>query len=270
MIHRAGRLRSSTVLAALVIAAAPQVASADVELHNVDWQTQSSTGMVQFHLQWYNPDVAVPSLTVSGEVWAQEFGVFVPDQGLIGTFDIPPIPPESFFDVFFEVPSSSLPVPPEEGYSSKPLQLPPIPCPPGDHWDGNIDIMWGGPGGNGQVNYHIGQIMVCPGMGTSYIHMIAGCPGGAGWAIGGVCPGWSVALLNEDLSPAPNPVPPNWTGWIATSANAQVPVGQTCCFSIVFTCGMQTATVQLCATTCQCDHVGVENSTWGILKSLYR
>jgi hypothetical protein len=260
------------VAAAALLLASPLDARADVELQDVNWQTMSGTGLVQFHLRWYNPDPMLPSLTVSGQVWAQEFGVFLPDQGLIGTFDVPPIEPESFFDVFFEVPMSSLPMPPEEGYLSKPLQgLPPIPCPtPDDHWDGNIDIMWGGPGGNGQANYHIGQIMVCPGMGTSYIHMIGGCAMPMGWVIGGVCPGWTVALLNEDFTAAANPVPAGWTGWIAVNANATVPIGQICCFNIVFTCGVQTATVQLCATACQCNPVGVGPSTWSTLKTLYR
>ena len=120
------------------------------------------------------------------------------------------------------------------------------------------------------MNYHIGQIMVCPGLGTSYIHMIAGCPVAAGWLIGGVCQGWTVTLLNENFTVAPNPVPPLWTGWIAIVASVQVPIGQICCFRVVFTCGMQTATVQLCATACQCNPIGVEPSTWGVLKSLYR
>lgn len=270
MIARNVRSFSCAMTVALAFAAAPLVANADVELSNVDWQTVPATGAVQFHLQWYNPDMATSSLTVSGEVWAQPFGVFVPDEGLIGSFDIPPIPPDSFFDLFIEVPVSSLPALPEEGYSSKPTQLPQIPCPPGDHWDGNIDIMWTGPGGSGQVNYHIGQIMVCPGMGTSYIHMIDGCAVGATWAIVGGCSGWTVALLNEDLSAAPNPVPANWTGWIAVSASGLVPIGQTCCFKVVFTCGVQTATVQLCATACSCGPIGVEKDTWGGLKSLYR
>jgi len=33
---------------------------------------------------------------------------------------------------------------------------------------------------------------------------------------------------------------------------------------------VQTATVQLCATACQCPTVGIEPNTWGILKQLYR
>ena len=156
--HRNIRSLSYTIMVALAIVALPMVAHADVELSNVEWQTMSGTEIVQFHLQWYNPDMSAASLAVSGEVHAQTFGVFVPDEGLIGTFDIPPIPPESFFDVYFEVPLGQLPPLPEEGYSSKPTQLPQIPCPPGDHWDGNIDIMWMGPGGTGQANYHLGQI----------------------------------------------------------------------------------------------------------------
>jgi hypothetical protein len=272
MYDRVMRFILGVGLVAGLVLMAPLAALADVELHQVEWQTVSGTGMVRFHFQWYNPDLLLPSGPVSGEAWAQEFGAFLPNQSLIGVFNVPPIEPESFFDVFTEVSLGSLPPPPPEGYtSSKALGgLPGIPCPPGDHWDGNIDIMWGGPGGNGQVNYHIGQIMVCPGLGTSYIHMIAGCAVATPWVIAGVCPGWTVSLLNENMTPAPNPVPPGWTGWIATSANAQVPIGQVCCFRIVFTCGVQTATVQLCATACQCQPVGVEPSTWGTMKAIYR
>jgi hypothetical protein len=270
MIDRLRHLRFGAALVAVVLVAIPLVASADVELVNVDWETLP-TGMVQFHLQWHNPDLALPSGAVSGEVRSQEFGVFVPDVDLIGQFDVPSLAPDSFFDVFFEVSLSSLPQAPEEGYSPKPTQgLPPIPCPPDDHWDGNVDIMWGGAGGSGQVNYHLGQVMVCPGGGSSLIHMIAGCSGGSTWTISGVCPGWTVSLLNEDLTPATNPVPANWTGYIATSATAAVPVGSVCCFAVTFTCGAQTGTVQLCATACQCVSVGVDSSTWGALKTLYR
>ena len=134
------------VATAAAVLVSPLAARADVELADVNWQTVGGTGMVQFHLRWHNPDPALPSLAVSGQVFAQEFGVFLPNQGLIGHFDVPPIEPESFFDVFLEVPFSSLPLPPEEGYLSKLLPgLPAIPCPPGNHWDGNIDILWAGP-----------------------------------------------------------------------------------------------------------------------------
>jgi len=35
---------------------------------------------------------------------SQEFGAFLPTYGPIGNFDVPPIQPSSFFDVFFECP----------------------------------------------------------------------------------------------------------------------------------------------------------------------
>jgi len=270
MNRSARRLIVALILAVLAVGV-PTIAQGDVELREVSWQTVSGTGMVQFHLQWHNPDPLVASLPVAGETWAQSYGAFLPTESLIGTFDIPPIEPESFFDVYFEVPFSSLPAPPTETYSSKPVMEPPgVPCPPGDHWDGNIDILWGGPGGNGHVNYHVAQLMVCPGLGTSYIHMITGCAVASPWVIAGVCAGWNVALLNEDFSAAPNPVPGGWTGWIATTANPAIPVGQQCCFQIVFTCGVQTATVQLCAIACYCPPIGVKESPWGAVKGLYR
>ena len=100
--------------------------------------------------------------------------------------------------------------------------------------------------------------------------MITGCAAGASWTVTAPCPGLSGGLANEDLTLAPNPLPPNWTGWIGVSANASVPVGQTCCGQIVFTCGQQTVAVNVCVTACQCSPVGVDSSTWGALKKLYR
>jgi hypothetical protein len=46
----------------------------------------------------------------SGEIHSQEYGALLPHYDLIATFDTPPIPPESFFDVYFEIPMSELPV----------------------------------------------------------------------------------------------------------------------------------------------------------------
>src|SRR5439155_20825616 len=51
-------------------------------------------------------------------------------------------------------------------------------------------------------------------------------------------------------TPAPSPLPPGWDGLICVSADASVPFGTTCCFSVVVTCGGQTATIDVCATTC--------------------
>lgn len=271
MTQRVLRLLLGVGLVAALVAAAASPVQADVELTEAGWQTLSATGTVQFHLRWHNPSLTESSLLVTGEAWAQQYGAFLPNESLIGPFQVPPMMPDSFFDVFFEVPLSALPPSATETYASKPSGgLPGIPCPPGDHWDGNIDILWGGPGGQGHVNYHIGQIMVCPGLGTSLLHMIVGCPQAAGWVINGVCPGWTVTLRNENQTLAPNPLPANWTGWIAISAGAGVPIGSVCCFNIVFTCGVQTATVQLCATACQCPTVGVERGTWGTVKQIFR
>jgi hypothetical protein len=63
--------------------------------------------------------------------------------------------------------------------------------------------------------------------------------------------------VNEDFTPAPNPVPPGWTGWIQVAANATVPFGTTCCLQVNFNCAGGLAVVDLCATTCNCTKTGV-------------
>ncbi len=75
---------------------------AGVEVSQVDWETIGSS--VRFHVQFHNPDQNAPSDPVSGEMSSQPFGAFVPNSGPIGTFDVPSLAPDSFFDVFFELP----------------------------------------------------------------------------------------------------------------------------------------------------------------------
>ena len=50
---------------------------------------------------------------------SQHFGVFLPDYGPIGRFNVPPLQPSSFFDVFFEIPLSQLPPPPEKTHPGR-------------------------------------------------------------------------------------------------------------------------------------------------------
>lgn len=273
MQHSFCRLVRGGALAALLLlpTIAPPIRAAtsagpSLDPSDIGWQT--TAGAVQFTLRFRNPSSIDPTDVVSGAVHAQAFGVFLPDLGLLHTFDLPPIAPDSFFDVFFEVPLCDLPggCPPAPGARAT-LQA--IPCPPFDHWDGNIDVHWNGPGGAGQVFKHVGASQVCPGRGNSYTHVVTGCAFPAPWVIAGVCPGWSVTLVNEDLSPAPNPVPPGWSGFICVSANANVAVGSVCCFTVTFTCAGLPAVINMCSTTCDCP-VPVEPSTWGTIKSHYR
>jgi len=267
---------AAAVFAALVLMLAAAPCLADVELALVEWSTDAETDVTQFHLQFYNPDPQSPSLEVSGVVYAQEFGVFLPDLNIIEEYDIPPIPPDSFFDVFFDVPNDQLPPsageilpgmgPLAPGVHGVAVQAP---CPPDVHWDGNVDIIWNGPGGTGQVMAHLGTLYVGPGVGISYIHVVTGCTMPATWTITGVCAGFTAFLVNEDFTPAPNPVPPGWSGHLGVTAAASTPVGTQCCFNLNFTCGTAPATIRLCVDVCDWS-TAVEPVTWGHIKSLYR
>jgi hypothetical protein len=227
----------------------------------IEWTTLPDLHTVRFHVRWQNQDLVQPSAPVSGMMFSQEFGVFAENFGPIGPFTVPVIEPESFFDVFTEVSLSQLPPSTEKLRGAPFMQTESgIPCPPDYHWDGNVDIEWTGPKMSGQVNKHYGTLQVCPGDGNSYIHIRQmGCaiPPGATWSIKGVCPGFSATLVNEDFTPAPNPVPPGWTGWILVSANASVPFGTACCLQVNFICAGRLAVVDVCATACDCSKVGV-------------
>ncbi|MBI5835998.1 MAG: T9SS type A sorting domain-containing protein [Candidatus Eisenbacteria bacterium] len=223
----------------------------------VDWKKLGTT--VRFHQRWENPDPSTPTDPVSGTMNSQAFGAFQPDFGPIGQFDVPPIAPNSFFDVFFDVPLTALPPEPQEVL---PGGGPPpgTPCPEDTSWSGNVDINWAGAGGTGQVNYHFTGLLVRPGFGSSHVHTLIFCGSAAGspWSISGLCPGWSATLLNEDFTPAPNPVPPGWTGWISVAATNAVPVGSSCCFSVTFTCDGLPGVIDVCATACSWPVTGVQ------------
>ena len=270
------------VAVALALVAWAPVSSADVVFQKAEWE-MLDLNTVQFHLQYYNPEPTT-SGTAHGEVYSQRFGAFLPREGLIQEFDIPPIEPESFFDVFFEVDVSQLP-PSAERLREELLQLTPtsdtVPCPPDTFWAGNVDIAWTGPGGVGQVNAHYGTVFVRPGGGNSYLHVLVGCAvaPGATWALVNPCPAtWTVNLLASNMmglpnGAAPNPLPvtvPFWDGWLAFSAGAGVAVGDTCCVNLNLTCGGVPATIRVCAEACEWPPVEVAPTTWGRIKALYR
>ena len=221
----------------------------------VDWTTLSGTSTVRFHMRWDNPSLSQATSPISGEMRSQEFGVFLPDFGSIGHFNVPPIQPDSFFDVFFEVPLSELP--PSPGHVGGPPDG--APCPPETHWDGNVDIVWNGPAGAGQVNRHFGELQACTGGGASLIHVAAlVCPAAMPWSITGLCPGFGATLVAEDqITPAPNPVPPGWTGYIRVTAAAGTAAPDTCCFQVTFLCAGVPGVINLCAITCDCGSSGV-------------
>jgi hypothetical protein len=259
------QLLTIALLAGLFFAtsAIPAIA-APVLPPEVNWE-MAGGGTVRFHLHFSNPDPFEPTLPVSGEIHSQTFGVFLPDYGLIGSFNLPAIDANSFFDVFIDVPLSQLPPkPPNPNLGSRAE----VECPP-PMWVGNVDVFWSGPGGTGQMNYHAGDIGVCPGGALSCIHVVTGCMDNLTWAINNPCPGWTVVLENEDHTLAPASLPPNWTGWMCVQADVSVPIGGSCCFSVDFWCNFVKATVNLCAYACPCE-TPVDQKTWGGIKNIYR
>ena len=234
----------------------------------IDWTTLGN--VVRFRFRAENPDPNCPSERTQLTASSQVFGVFNPNYGPIGQADIPSLLPagqqDSFFDVFFDVDLSMLPPSAMTtmdmtpftgpgGTAARPaaFQIASAGCPPDDHWNGNVDIVWNDPaGGGGHVNKHFGTLQVCPGHGNSYIHVITGCSGTSTVTINvpSSCTGFTVKLVNNDKTPAPSPLPPGWDGLICVSADASVPFGTTCCFTVDVVCGGQTATIDMCATTC--------------------
>jgi hypothetical protein len=277
-------LASRSILAALllsfVVIAVP--ASAELVVSDVRWETIG--GDVHFSLQFHNDDPANPSPPVSGEMSSQPFGAFVQNFGPIGTFNVPSLAPDSFFDIFFDVALADLPpsaetIMPGTGAGT----LAPgvngaatVACPPPNFWNGNVDILWTPPG-TGAVNYHFGQLQICPGAGPSYIHVILDCsdPAGISWNFSGTCPGWTATLVVTDPGfipggPAPNPIPAGpFDGWICVSADNSVPVGSLCQFDLNLTCGGEPAVITVDVEACDWGSTPVEEKTWGAIKALY-
>jgi len=237
-------------------------------LTSTDWTKVGSN--IRFHLRWRNPNTTQPSAPVSGEMNSQPFGVFLPDFGPIGQFEVPPIQPSSFFDVFMDIPLAALPPEPEERLPGG-GPAPGSPCPEDTSWSGNVDIMWSGEGGSGIVGRHFTSLLVRPGTGSSHVHALIFCTTapGATWSIAGLCPGWNATLLNEDFTPAPNPVPPNWTGWISVAAAGSVPVGSSCCFTVTFVCDGEPGVIDVCAEACAWQNSGVLPNPAGVDFGIY-
>lgn len=257
---------STAVLVGLFFAAsAAPATAANVLPPEISWE-MAAPDMVRFHLHFVNPDPFEYTLPVSGGIASQMFGVFLPDYGTIGTFNVPPIEPESFFDVFFDVPLNQLPPNPPHSPEFGASQAPLVECPP-PIWVGNVDVFWNGPGS--PVNYHAGDIGVCPGGAASCLHVVSGCANNMTWMINNPCPGYAVTLVNQDYTAAPAMLPANWMGWICVTAGPNVPVGNQCCYSVDFWCNGVKATVNVCAFACACE-VGVEQNSWGRVKSIYR
>ena len=108
------------------------------------------------------------------------------------------------------------------------------------------------------MNKHVGTVLVNTSGGYSFIHVITGCTVAAGtpWSLGAICPGFTAVLLNESLTPSPNPLPPGWTGWLRLSASG-VPPGTPCCVDLTLHCGTEAATIEVCAVACDWGTAGV-------------
>jgi len=269
------------IAAVLLTAAFVVPVAADVELTDVSWETLGTN--VRFHLQFHNPDPMNPSGEVSGVLSSQPFGAFVPNSGIITAFNVPPIAPSSFFDVFYDIPLADLPpsalvIQSGGGGSGGSSLAPSETCPPNLFWGGNVDVFWVGPGGSGNVNYHFSTIQVCAGGGPTYIHVISDCQIAPGivWSFGSAPAGWSAALLNDSgmltpAGPASNPIPTGFfDGWISVTAGPSVANGATACFNLNLTCGEQPAVITVCAEACVCGSVATQESTWGGIKELYK
>jgi hypothetical protein len=262
-------LLAPALLAGLVLGVATVPApAATVGPPEISW-SMVGLDVVRFHLRFSNPDPVEPTQSVSGAMFSQEFGVFLPDYGPIGSFNVPPMAPSSFFDVFFDVPLSQLPINPGQSMVSDRTQAMDVPCPP-PMWVGNVDVFWSGPGGGGQVNYHSGDFGVCPGGPASCLHVVTGCVNNLTWAINNPCPpGWTVTLENQDHTPAPALLPPNWMGWVCITAGPGIPVGAQCCPTVDFFCNGVKATINICAFACLCP-TPTESRSWGEVKAIYR
>lgn len=272
------RATLALVLAGLFVL--PTLAFADVVLHDASWESVGE--IVRFHLQFHNPGPS-ESGPVSGVLSSQPYGAFLQNHGEIGTFDVPSLAVDSFFDIWYEVSRADLPPSAEEITPGNPGSTAPgvtfgaqALCPPDNFWNGNIDVFWSGPGGSGQANYHVGTVLVCPGAGPSYIHIFGDCPTppGLSWNFSPACAGWIPGLVVDNAGspggPAPNPFPPGFfDGWICVSADASVTIGSTCTIQLNMVCGTETVVVELQVEACDWSTVPVEAVTWGRIKAQY-
>jgi hypothetical protein len=132
-----------------------------------------------------------------------------------------------------------------------------------------VDINWAGAGGVGQVNRHFTSLLVRPGVGSSHVHTLIFCDSLSTWTINGLCPGFTATLLNENFTPAPNPLPANWTGWISVAASNSVPPGTNCCFTVTFVCHGQAGVIDVCAAACTWANTDVPPNHGGVDFGIY-
>jgi hypothetical protein len=163
---------------------------------------------------------------------------------------------KSFFDVFLEIPEPSCRR--SRRTSSPGRTTRRIAVPAGYELVGQRRHPVERLGCHWQNNYHFTQLLVRPGSGSSHIHALIFCGAatGATWSITGLCPGWTATLLNENFTPAPNPVAAGMDGLDQRGRRAGVPSGSHCCFSVNFICDGEPATIDVCAEACLVEYHG--------------
>jgi len=264
--------------ALLLLTALASPSSAAISLTSVSWSTVQDN--VEFSLRFHNDDFTNSSSAADVTLSAQPFGMFVESLSPpVGTFQVPSLAPDSFFDIIYTVALADLPpspeiiTPPGGGASTK---APPAACQTDRSWAGNVDVFWTGADGTGQSFWHAGVIETCPQGGNSYIHVVMDCqdPAGVSWSFSGLCPGWSASLVvNAGGIPggaAPNPIPAGvFDGWICVSADGTVNDGDICNFNLDASCGALPATIAMTGLACVCGAVPGDETSWGRVKSRY-
>jgi hypothetical protein len=242
----AGAIQSSEVLATTCGWPGPHAPT----LETIEWAVLD-TDSTRFHVRWTNPDTRIVSQPASGALVSQYFGTFGYDYLTLGMFDVPTLAPGDSLDFYYDVATSSLPVPPAA--KSLPHGGPPEgwPCRPESVWDGSVHVRWDSLGVETQAARHVGTLLVDPGEGASFIRLITHTTSTASWTIEGVSAGFAASLLEDDkLTPAPNPLPAAWTGYLAVSSPSGTPDGQGCSLRVVSECAGAIQSSEVLATTC--------------------
>jgi len=216
------------------------------------WNFVDPTGQtVQFTTEWTTPTSLSETSPVTATLNAQAFGAFMPDGVELGTVNVPSIPPGGSTVVSLEFPADHLPAAPETilpggGPGSGAA------CGSGN-WDGSLDVRWPVSAGLDRSETHSAAIPVQAGGTESFIAVASQCGTGAGNAaiLSTMSPGFHARLLGEDrLTPAPDPLPANWHGYLALSADAGVADGTQSCAGLWIPCDTTSATISVCATAC--------------------
>ena len=167
--------------------------------------------------------------------------------------------PGGYLDLYYDAATSTLP-------QWAPAEVLPYggphgwPCAPDTMWGGSAHVRWDSLGVAASAARHVGSLLVDPGQGASLIHVITHCTGASPWTIEGLGAGFDATLVDADqVTPAPNPLPANWAGFVAVSAAAGTASGVACSLRVVPSCGGATEAIEIRATTCFWPSAGVSD-----------